>query len=252
MCGWQSVVVRRLEPGPLPEPSQEGESAEAAPPFLSSRPAHSGGLRPAPPPPACSLPFVDAARREEADRHTTSTYLSSDRMDNKPVALATLSSLPATGEAPLPVSPQPSDPIRTPSTAARSDDDNDHKLDKTIGRADSGDGKSAVVGAGEAVAGGHWRLKNLDDGFDSKAADAPTEPLRRRWWDYLLRRYRPPPPAAPPSLDDAEITPLASASFLSLLTFSWITPLMDLGYRRTLQATECVSPATQIPVRMHC
>lgn len=34
------------------------------------------------------------------------------------------------------------------------------------------------------------------------------------------------------------MTPLATASFLSVLTFHWITPMMDLGYHRTLQATD--------------
>jgi ATP-binding cassette subfamily C (CFTR/MRP) protein 1 len=32
--------------------------------------------------------------------------------------------------------------------------------------------------------------------------------------------------------------PLATASWLSVLTFSWITPILDLGYARTLQATD--------------
>lgn len=160
-------------------------------------------------------------------------------MDDKPVALTILTSPPATK---LPTdSPPPSDP--TPSSspltaAARSVDfDGEDELGKkAIGRADSDEDKPAVA------SGGRWRLRNLDDGGAGKATDE--EPSRRRrrrtWLDRLLRRHRPPPPAASASLDDADLTPLATASFLSLLTFSWITPMMDLGYRRTLQATECV------------
>lgn len=46
-------------------------------------------------------------------------------------------------------------------------------------------------------------------------------------------------PRAPPrSLEDAPITPYATASIFSVLTFQWITPLMVLGYQRPLQATD--------------
>jgi hypothetical protein len=34
------------------------------------------------------------------------------------------------------------------------------------------------------------------------------------------------------------MTPLASASFLSVLTYAWLTPLMTLGWQRTLQAPD--------------
>ncbi|KAJ7500976.1 ABC protein [Mycena galericulata] len=49
-------------------------------------------------------------------------------------------------------------------------------------------------------------------------------------------KHRPPP--APISLDDAPITPYVTASLISRLTYTWITPMMVLGYQRTLQATD--------------
>ena len=39
-------------------------------------------------------------------------------------------------------------------------------------------------------------------------------------------------------MDDALLTPEASASFLSLLTFQWISPMLTLGYARPLEATD--------------
>ena len=40
------------------------------------------------------------------------------------------------------------------------------------------------------------------------------------------------------SLDDARIIPEATASLFSLITFSWIGPLLYLGYARPLEATD--------------
>ncbi|KAJ6630972.1 P-loop containing nucleoside triphosphate hydrolase protein [Mycena sp. CBHHK59/15] len=59
---------------------------------------------------------------------------------------------------------------------------------------------------------------------------------RKKWWQLWIPRDPPPPP--PDSLDDAEIIPIISASLLSQLTYTWITPMMILGYQRTLQATD--------------
>ncbi|KAG0705743.1 ABC protein [Suillus ampliporus] len=60
--------------------------------------------------------------------------------------------------------------------------------------------------------------------------------VRQKWWQLWLPKDPPPPP--PPSLEDAALTPLASASFLSQLTYTWITDIMVLGYQRTLQASD--------------
>ncbi|KAJ6570146.1 ABC protein [Mycena vulgaris] len=60
--------------------------------------------------------------------------------------------------------------------------------------------------------------------------------FRKRWWQLWIPAGFPPPP--PDSLDDAKIIPIVSASLLSQLTYTWITPIMVLGYQRTLQATD--------------
>ncbi|KAL5632055.1 hypothetical protein ACGC1H_000172 [Rhizoctonia solani] len=61
-------------------------------------------------------------------------------------------------------------------------------------------------------------------------------------YQLWLPSTRPAPP--PASLADAPMTPLASASFVSILTYAWLTPLMTLGWQRTLQAPDLwrVSP----------
>ncbi|KAG8939798.1 hypothetical protein FRC00_013519, partial [Tulasnella sp. 408] len=59
---------------------------------------------------------------------------------------------------------------------------------------------------------------------------------RRRWYQIWLPTDPPPPP--PKSLDDAPTSPLITASFLSKMTYHWITPVMTLGFQRPLQATD--------------
>ncbi|KAG6837247.1 hypothetical protein H0H93_012642 [Arthromyces matolae] len=59
---------------------------------------------------------------------------------------------------------------------------------------------------------------------------------RTKWWQLWIPRN--PPPRPRPSLSDAPTIPLASASLLSVLTYAWVTPMMILGYQRTLQATD--------------
>ncbi|KAF8175919.1 P-loop containing nucleoside triphosphate hydrolase protein [Mycena galopus ATCC 62051] len=60
--------------------------------------------------------------------------------------------------------------------------------------------------------------------------------FRRRWFQLWLPAGRPPPP--PASLDDAPISPYVTASLFSRLTYTWITPMMILGFQRTLQASD--------------
>ncbi|KAG8995316.1 hypothetical protein FRB94_009288 [Tulasnella sp. JGI-2019a] len=59
---------------------------------------------------------------------------------------------------------------------------------------------------------------------------------RRKWYQLHLPRNLPPPP--PATLDDAEEIPLAQANIMSQLTYSWITPIITLGYQRPLQALD--------------
>ncbi|KAJ8487815.1 hypothetical protein ONZ45_g14189 [Pleurotus djamor] len=64
--------------------------------------------------------------------------------------------------------------------------------------------------------------------------------IRQHWWQFWIPRHVPHP--APTSLDDALVIPLANASILAQLTYTWITDIMRnfkvLGYQRTLQASD--------------
>lgn len=46
------------------------------------------------------------------------------------------------------------------------------------------------------------------------------------------------PPPAGGTLDDADVIPDSTANWFSKLTFQWITPLLNLGYARPLEATD--------------
>ncbi|GLB40166.1 putative ABC protein [Lyophyllum shimeji] len=59
---------------------------------------------------------------------------------------------------------------------------------------------------------------------------------RTKWWQVWIPRDPPPPPRD--TLSDAPVIPLAAASLFSQLTYTWVTPMMVLGYQRTLQATD--------------
>ncbi|KAH8806665.1 ABC protein [Flagelloscypha sp. PMI_526] len=62
--------------------------------------------------------------------------------------------------------------------------------------------------------------------------------IRRRenWWQFWIPSGEPRPPQ--PCLDNAPISPLVNASFLSKLSYTWMNDIMVLGYRRTLQASD--------------
>ncbi|TFK40142.1 ABC transporter transmembrane region-domain-containing protein [Crucibulum laeve] len=60
--------------------------------------------------------------------------------------------------------------------------------------------------------------------------------IRLKWWQLWIPKDPPPPPRN--SLSDAPVIPVASVSLISMLTYTWITPLMTLGYQRTLQASD--------------
>ncbi|KAF7773337.1 hypothetical protein Agabi119p4_5504 [Agaricus bisporus var. burnettii] len=59
---------------------------------------------------------------------------------------------------------------------------------------------------------------------------------RTRWWQIWIPKDPPPPP--PAFLDCAPVIPLAHANIFSVFTYSWVTPMMNLGYQRTLQASD--------------
>ncbi|GJE96593.1 ABC transporter [Phanerochaete sordida] len=59
---------------------------------------------------------------------------------------------------------------------------------------------------------------------------------RSRWFRMPFVPVNPPPPKT--SIDDAELLPETTAGWFSLVTFSWITPLLALGYARPLEAPD--------------
>jgi ATP-binding cassette subfamily C (CFTR/MRP) protein 1 len=77
----------------------------------------------------------------------------------------------------------------------------------------------------------HNRLRDIQD-FGAHAQGKK----RNKWYQLWRPKNGPPPP--PASLDDVPEIPLAKASLFSQLTYTWVTPLMTLGYQRPLMATD--------------
>ncbi|KAJ4467870.1 ABC protein [Lentinula aciculospora] len=78
------------------------------------------------------------------------------------------------------------------------------------------------------------------DGFSGKKIELDAGRLkvrnRNRWWQFWLPQKPPPPP--PENLNDVPVIPVNTASVFSRWTFTWIDPMMVLGYQRTLQASD--------------
>lgn len=60
--------------------------------------------------------------------------------------------------------------------------------------------------------------------------------VREHWWQFW--RFKNPPPPPPESIDDAKPLPLGHANIVSDYTYHWIGPMLLLGYRRPLEATD--------------
>ncbi|KAH7105792.1 ABC protein [Auriculariales sp. MPI-PUGE-AT-0066] len=83
----------------------------------------------------------------------------------------------------------------------------------------------ANAGANEDI-----RARHLDD--------TVVEGVYRERW-YQIWRPKDPPPPPPATLAEAPVLPIAgNANIISLLTYSWLSALMTLGYQRPLQATD--------------
>ncbi|GAA5972092.1 hypothetical protein JCM11641_002491 [Rhodosporidiobolus odoratus] len=80
-----------------------------------------------------------------------------------------------------------------------------------------------------------FKLEDIDT--NSEAEGEPPPVARRKWTIFDPFNVSPPPPP-PKSMDDAETIKLASASWLSSVTFVWLQPLFVLGYKRELAATD--------------
>ncbi|KAJ7440231.1 ABC protein [Mycena latifolia] len=112
-----------------------------------------------------------------------------------------------------------------------------------------GDDDVSEVGSEVAKVGRQTKGKNTKHGKgeDGEERTAPARDLeldggaarvrfRKKWWQLWEPPHPPPPP--PTSLAAAELSPYVTASLLSRLTYTWITPIMVLGYQRTLQASD--------------
>ena len=65
---------------------------------------------------------------------------------------------------------------------------------------------------------------------------AVEDTYRHHWWQIWKPSHPPPPLLA--NMDDVPDILLANASFLSVLFFTWITPVMVIGWQRALQVSE--------------
>ncbi|THV02862.1 ABC transporter [Dendrothele bispora CBS 962.96] len=67
--------------------------------------------------------------------------------------------------------------------------------------------------------------------------DATVDFKKKSRFPKFFRSSKPPPPPKA-SIDDAELTPEATASLFKIITFEWLTPLLSLGYQRPLEDSD--------------
>lgn len=73
-------------------------------------------------------------------------------------------------------------------------------------------------------------------GGEDAAPKPPKQPKGK--WTIFDPFYRIPATPPPTSMSDAPTIPIANASFLSMLTLSWLDPILVRGFRRTLVAED--------------
>ncbi|KAF8558202.1 ABC transporter [Imleria badia] len=85
----------------------------------------------------------------------------------------------------------------------------------------------------------HLEYKFETNTIAEEQVDGPKSRSKRA---SIFRRFfsikNPNPPPPPPSIHDADLTPEATAGFFSRLWFTWLTPLLSLGYARPLEASD--------------
>ncbi|KAL7424431.1 ATP-binding cassette transporter yor1 [Cryptotrichosporon argae] len=109
------------------------------------------------------------------------------------------------------------------------DDDKSGYARRGVVEVDAGEGKTKQVMLVVEDKSGRELVRDLEQG----PYTTPTV-----WHSVPFVRPKHPPPPAPLSLDDPPVTPEATAGWLSLVYFNWITPLMALGAARTLEPTD--------------
>lgn len=131
------------------------------------------------------------------------------------------------------------------SSAAQNAKSDDEKDDLEAGvLSDSsvrGKEQQATSVAGGSGSGSDHKEKDQDkdnEQYDYNPGDRrfETRSLRKHWYQFW--RYKYVAPAPPVRLDQAPPLPYAQANPLSVLTYQWVNPIMMLGYRRPLEATD--------------
>ncbi|BGP33345.1 hypothetical protein JCM10296v2_005143 [Rhodotorula toruloides] len=79
--------------------------------------------------------------------------------------------------------------------------------------------------------------KDDGKGEDLEKDEGKEVKIRHRWTIFDPFNFKPPPPP-PASMDDAETIRISQANWLSEFTFWWLQPLLVLGYKRELEATD--------------
>ncbi|KAF7327422.1 ABC transporter protein [Mycena kentingensis (nom. inval.)] len=77
-----------------------------------------------------------------------------------------------------------------------------------------------------------------EDSTEKAEVPVPLAYHQRSWYSRVPFTSTTPPPPPSGTLDDAPLSPEVNASWLNLLFFGWITPLLALGYARPLEATD--------------
>ncbi|GAA6021728.1 hypothetical protein JCM11491_001395 [Sporobolomyces phaffii] len=122
---------------------------------------------------------------------------------------------------------------RLPAAILHSDSTRTDTADASTSADVDKNGEGTLAGSAEELDEKSMK-QDLETGGALSAAEDVT---RHRWCIFDPFNISPPAPP-PPSMDDAETIRLATANWLSTLTFSWLTPLLVLGYKRELTAPD--------------
>ncbi|KAF5366995.1 hypothetical protein D9758_003982 [Tetrapyrgos nigripes] len=81
--------------------------------------------------------------------------------------------------------------------------------------------------------------EKVQDPVSQSRVDADVDiSVNKSSWRNLLIFSRNPPPPPKLSVEDAELVPEATAGPFDIITFSWLTPLLSLGYQRPLEDSD--------------
>ncbi|GAA5961345.1 hypothetical protein JCM3765_004381 [Sporobolomyces pararoseus] len=123
----------------------------------------------------------------------------------------------------------------TSANEARASKNGDYSTSARDGEAEK-NRESTLRGSEEDFHGGDHDEKQ-DLGAGEAVSENEEVKMIHKW--CIFDPFNLYPPAPPPaSMDDAETIKLSTANWFQKLTFSWLTPLLILGYKRELTATD--------------